>query len=216
VNIALIDYGAGNLHSAAKALLRAGDEAGLRAVLTITSDPEVVRRADRIVLPGDGAFADCMSNLQAVPGLTEALDERVRRQAVPFLGICVGMQLLASVGLEHGQTQGLGWIPGRVDRICPADAALKVPHMGWNTLHQQRHHALTAGLPLGPAGLHAYFLHGYHLVTDSEDDVIVSADYGMAVTAMVARETMVGTQFHPEKSQVLGLALLRNFLLWRP
>jgi glutamine amidotransferase len=216
VNIALIDYGAGNLHSAAKALLRAGTEADISPSVSITSDPALIRAADRIVLPGDGAYADCMANLKAAPGLLEALTERVQRQAVPFLGICVGMQLLASAGTERGHTPGLGWLPGVVELIRPADPALKVPHMGWNTLDQHRPHPLLAGLPLGEQGLHAYFLHSYHLTAAEAGDVVATARYGAPVTAIVARGCIAGTQFHPEKSQRLGLALLRNFLTWQP
>ncbi len=168
MKVALIDYGAGNLHSAGKALERALAEAGLPGSVAIVSDAVAVAAADRIVLPGDGAFADCMGQLRAAPGMIETLERRVRREGAPFLGICVGMQLLATQGTEHGITQGLGWIPGSVDRIAPADRALKVPHMGWNTLDDHRPHALTEGVRLGPDGLHAYFLHAYHLTADDQ------------------------------------------------
>jgi imidazole glycerol-phosphate synthase subunit HisH len=216
VRVALIDYGAGNLHSAAKAIERAASEAGLSVSLSIDADPLSIRAADRILLPGDGAFRDCMHNLQAADGLVEALDETVRRHGRPFLGICVGMQLLASRGLEHGQTTGLGWIAGDVVRIAPGRPGFKVPHMGWNTLFPHREHALTAGLKLGPEGLHAYFLHGYHLIPADMGDVVAEADYAGPITAIVARDNVAGAQFHPEKSQALGLALIRNFLLWSP
>ncbi len=216
MRIALIDYGAGNLHSAAKALERALAETGIAGAVAIASDARDLAAADRIVLPGDGAYRDCMTQLVASPGMIDTLERRVRRDGVPFLGICVGMQLLATRGTEHGVTQGLGWLPGSVDRIQPADPALKVPHMGWNTLDWHRPHALTAGLPLGPEGLHAYFLHAYHLTADDEDDVVARAMYGQPVTAIVARGNIAGMQFHPEKSQKLGLGLLANFLRWRP
>jgi imidazole glycerol-phosphate synthase subunit HisH len=216
MRIALIDYGAGNLHSAAKALERALAETGTPGTVTVTGRAADVASADRIVLPGDGAYRDCMTQLLAAPDMVETLERRVRRDGVPFLGICVGMQLLATRGTEHGTTEGLGWLPGSVDRISPTDPALKVPHMGWNTLEPGRPHALTQGMSLGPDGLHAYFLHAYHLTADNENDVIARADYGQPVTAIVARDTIVGMQFHPEKSQKLGLGLLANFLRWRP
>jgi glutamine amidotransferase len=216
LNIVLIDYGAGNLHSAAKAFERALSEGGLSGRVVVSSSAADVRRADRIVLPGDGAFADCMANLQAAPGMIEALEQRVRREATPFLGICVGMQLLASEGLEHGVTPGLDWLPGQVTRIEPRNRQLKVPHMGWNTLTATGEHPLLTGLPLGDAGLHAYFLHAYHLVAANPSDVLARAEYGGPVTAIVTRDTIAGTQFHPEKSQRLGIALLINFLKWRP
>jgi glutamine amidotransferase len=216
MRIALIDYGAGNLHSAAKALERALGDAGLAGTVDVTADAAAVARADRIVLPGDGAYRDCMTQLQAAPGMIETLERRVRREGAPFLGICVGMQLLATQGTEHGVTEGLGWLPGSVDRIEPGEASLKVPHMGWNTLDWSRPHPLTAGLRLGPDGMHAYFLHAYHLTAANEDDVIARASYGRPVTAIVARGNIAGMQFHPEKSQTLGLGLLANFLRWKP
>ncbi len=216
MSVAIIDYGSGNLHSAAKAFERAAREAGLDVPVAVTGDPDAVRAAERIVLPGVGAFADCRAGLDAVPGLVEALTEAVRGRGKPFLGICVGMQLMASRGLEHGVTPGLGWIPGDVRRIQPADAALKIPHMGWNVLHLQREHPLLDGIALGPAGLHAYFVHSYALDASGADHVVAVSDYGGPVTAVVARDNMAGAQFHPEKSQALGLALIRNFLAWRP
>jgi glutamine amidotransferase len=182
----------------------------------VTSDPDLVARADRVVLPGVGAFADCRRGLDAIAGMVEALDARVRREARPFLGICVGMQLMAERGREYEVTQGLGWIPGEVDRIAPADPELKIPHMGWNTLNAAKPHPLLDGIAVGPQGLHAYFVHSYHLKPDRRADLVAEADYGGPVTAIVGRDTMVGTQFHPEKSQRLGLRLIANFLKWNP
>jgi glutamine amidotransferase len=215
-HVAIIDYGSGNLHSAAKAFERAARDAGLDCRIVVTSDPNEVRSADRVVLPGVGAFADCRRGLEAVAGMQDALEETVRRKGRPFLGICVGMQLLATRGLEHGITEGLGWIPGEVRAIEPRDPALKIPHMGWNTLTALVDHSLLSGLPTGPNGLHAYFVHSYHLVVENRADVVAETDYGGPVTAMVARGNIAGTQFHPEKSQTLGLGLIANFLTWKP
>jgi imidazole glycerol-phosphate synthase subunit HisH len=214
--VAIIDYGSGNLHSAAKAFERAAIEAGLAASIEVTSDPRVVAAADRIVLPGVGAFADCARGLLAVRGMVEAMTAAVHDHGRPFLGICVGMQLMGERGLEYGETPGLGWIAGDVRAIQPTDPALKVPHMGWNTIQPVRPHPLLHGLETGPDGLHAYFVHSFHLATARLSDLAATADYGGAVTAMVARDSMVGTQFHPEKSQALGLGLIANFLRWRP
>lgn len=216
MNIALIDYGAGNLHSAGKALERALADCGLSGSVNITGSAKEVAAADRIVLPGDGAYRDCMRALEATPGMIETLKDKVLKKATPFLGICVGMQLLATRGEEHGETQGLGWLPGSVTMIRPKDRSFKVPHMGWNTLDRHRPHPLLAGAKLGPQGLHAYFLHAYHLSAEHPEDVIAEADYGAPVTAIVARGSIAGMQFHPEKSQKLGLQLLANFLRWRP
>jgi imidazole glycerol-phosphate synthase subunit HisH len=216
VSLAIIDYGSGNLHSAAKAFERAARDSGLDTPVLVTSDPQKLQSAERIVLPGVGAFKDCRNGLMAVPGLWEALEEQVTRRAKPFLGICVGMQLMASRGLEHDVTEGFGWIPGDVKPITPADPSFKIPHMGWNTLDVCKPHALLDGLPLGENGLHAYFVHSYHLDAQDPSDKVATSDYGMKVTAMVGRDNMAGTQFHPEKSQVLGLTLLANFLRWRP
>jgi len=216
VTVAIVDYGSGNLHSAAKAFERAARESGRAQPIMVTADPDAVARADRIVLPGVGAFADCRRGLHAVSGMVDALTESVRRRGRPFLGICVGMQLMAECGREYEVVDGLGWIPGEVDRIRPADVALKIPHMGWNTLNVLRPHPLFAGIPLGPQGLHAYFVHSYHLSVADPAVLVASADYGGPVTAVVARENFVGTQFHPEKSQRLGLALIANFLAWVP
>jgi glutamine amidotransferase len=182
----------------------------------VTSDPVAVLDAERVVLPGVGAFADCRRGLDAVPGMVEALTEKVKGRGAPFLGICVGMQLLASRGLEHVVTAGLGWIPGDVAAIRPADAGLKIPHMGWNVLETRRAHPLLAGIPTGGDGLHAYFVHSYALAAESPDDVVATTDYGGPIAAIVARDNVAGTQFHPEKSQTLGLSLIANFLRWRP
>lgn len=229
--VAIIDYGSGNLHSAAKAFERAARDGGHDCRVVVTSRAEEVATADRIVLPGVGAFGDCKAGLSALDGMIETLEDRVRRRGRPFLGICVGMQLLATRGLEHGVSDGLGWIPGDVRRITPADPALKVPHMGWNTLGWNtsgwttpgrdtalgpREHPLLAGIAIGADGLHAYFVHSYHLEAADPSMVVAVTDYGGPVTAMVARDTIAGVQFHPEKSQALGLALISNFLAWRP
>ena len=216
MTVAIVDYGSGNLNSAAKAFERSAFEAGLSGPITVTADPEVVARAERIVLPGVGAFADCRRGLHAVPGMVEALTEAVQARGKPFLGICVGMQLMASRGLEHETTAGLDWIRGDVAALEPDDPALKIPHMGWNTLTPRREHPLTDGVPLGPEGLHAYFVHSYALRPEDPDDLVAEADYGGSVTAVVARDNLAGTQFHPEKSQALGLRLISNFLRWRP
>ena len=216
MKVAIIDYKSGNLHSAHKAFERAAREADIAADIALTSDPDAVARADRIVLPGVGAFADCKRGLAATPGMIEALQESVREKARPFLGICVGMQLMATRGLEHEITEGFGWIEGDVSAIEPGDPALKIPHMGWNTIDLLSPHPLLAGIATGENGLHAYFVHSYHLVTRRTDDLLARADYGGPVNAMVARENMAGTQFHPEKSQKLGLALIANFLRWTP
>jgi imidazole glycerol-phosphate synthase subunit HisH len=213
---AIIDYGSGNLHSARKAFERAAREAGLAQNVVVTADPDVVRRAEHIVLPGVGAFADCKRGLDAVPGMREALQSAVIERGRPFLGICVGMQLMAERGLEHTVTQGLGWIAGDITLIKPSDPALKIPHMGWNSLTVRRPHPLFAGITTGPDSHHAYFVHSYHLKATDPSAIVADTDHGGSVTAMVARDNMAGTQFHPEKSQELGLALIANFLRWRP
>lgn len=213
--VAVVDYGSGNLRSAAKAFERAAREAGINARIVVTNDPKDVRAADRVVLPGVGAFGDCRDGLNAVEGMVDALERTVRHAARPFLGICVGMQLMATRGLEHGIHKGFGWIAGDVAPMRPLDPDLKIPHMGWNTLAVLRPHPLTDGIVTGEAGLHAYFVHSYVLTPADEDDVVARTDYGGPVTAIVARENMAGTQFHPEKSQTLGLALIGNFLKWR-
>ncbi len=184
--------------------------------IVVTRDPAAVASADRVVLPGVGAFADCRRGLDAVDGMVAALEEAVRRRGRPFFGICVGMQLLAERGREYEVTEGLGWIAGEVDRIAPADPSLKIPHMGWNTLNIARPHPLLDGLNLGAQGRHAYFVHSYALRPARRDDLVADTDYGGPVTAIVACDNIVGTQFHPEKSQKLGLALIANFLKWTP
>ncbi|CAA6604827.1 Imidazole glycerol phosphate synthase subunit HisH [Rhodospirillaceae bacterium LM-1] len=212
--VAIIDYGSGNLRSAAKAFERAALEEGTAQKILVTADPEAARQADRLVLPGVGAFADCKQGLDAVPGMVEALEERVLKAGVPFLGICVGMQLLASQGHEHGDHQGLGWIEGEVDHISPADATLKIPHMGWNELaFKPGAHPLLKGLS---AGAHAYFVHSYAFRAKNPTHVLATVDYGGPVNALIGRDNIAGTQFHPEKSQKAGLCLIANFLKWMP
>lgn len=216
MSVAIVDYGSGNLHSAAKAFERAARESGHPEPILVTRDPDAVRKAERVVLPGVGAFADCRHGLDALPGMVEALDDIVRKKGRPFLGICVGMQLMAERGREYVATKGLGWIKGEVDKITPSDPALKIPHMGWNTLAARTQHKLLEGIPLGPSGLHAYFVHSYQLNPVDSADLLAQSEYGGPITAMVARDSMAGTQFHPEKSQKLGLALIANFLKWKP
>lgn len=216
MSVAIIDYGSGNLHSAAKAFERAARESGLDTRIKVTSNPDDVRDSDRLVLPGVGAFADCRRGLLAIDGMVDALSEAVFKRGAPFLGICVGMQLLADRGLEHGVTPGLGWIAGEVGLIELGDPALKIPHMGWNTLAPSRPHALLRDIATGADGLHAYFVHSYHFRVANPENRLATTDYGEALTAMVARDTIVGVQFHPEKSQTMGLKLIGNFLRWRP
>ena len=216
MSVAIVDYGSGNLHSAAKAFERAAREASLDEAIVVTQEPDVVAKADRVVLPGVGAFADCRRGLDAVPGMIDALEQAVRKRGRPFFGICVGMQLLAERGREYEVTDGLGWIAGEVDRLTPNDPGLKIPHMGWYTLSPTRRHPLIDSLELGPAGRHAYFVHSYQLNPTERSDLIAEADYGGAVTAIVGRDNIVGTQFHPEKSQATGLRVIGNFLGWRP
>ena len=216
MSVAIIDYGSGNLHSARKAFERAAREAGLSCEVKVTARPEDALAADRLVLPGVGAFADCRRGLDAVPGMVEAMSEAALKRGRPFLGICVGAQLMATRGLEHETVAGLNWIKGDVAAIKPNEPALKIPHMGWNTLDVRRSHPLLEGATTGPGGLHAYFVHSYQLYPDDAGDVVATADYGGAVTAIVARGNVAGTQFHPEKSQTLGLKLIANFLRWRP
>jgi glutamine amidotransferase len=211
--VALIDYGSGNLASAAKALARAGAESGSAHEIAVTADTDIVRGAERIVLPGVGAFADCMKGLSAIPGMVETLRGQVLQKGVPFLGICVGMQLLASIGREFGDHAGLGWIAGEVVKMTPADPALKIPHIGWNELTLRRAHPLLAGIE---SGAHAYFVHSYQFVPALPEDLLATTDYGGPVTAVIGDGNIAGTQFHPEKSQATGLRLLGNFLKWRP
>ncbi|PBC08483.1 imidazole glycerol phosphate synthase subunit HisH [Mesorhizobium sp. WSM3859] len=216
MRVAIIDYGSGNLRSATKAFERAAREGGIAATIELTADAERVRSANRIVLPGVGAYADCAAGLHAVPGMWEAVEEAAIAKGRPFLGICVGMQLMSQRGLEKTITKGLGWIAGDVKEIQPSDPTLKIPQIGWNTIELTREHPLFSGIETGPKGLHAYFVHSYHLEAKDPDEVLATADYGGPVTAAVARDNLAGTQFHPEKSQALGLALITNFLKWRP
>ena len=216
MRVAIIDYGSGNLRSATKAFERAAREAGIAADIELTADADRVRGADRIVLPGVGAYADCAAGLHAVKGMWEAVEEVAIGRARPFLGICVGMQLMSERGLEKAVTRGFGWIGGDVKEIAPSDPSLKIPQIGWNTITLLHDHPLFSGIPTGPQGLHAYFVHSYHLEVRNPDEVLAVADYGGPVTAAVARDNLVGTQFHPEKSQALGLALIANFLRWKP
>jgi len=208
----LIDYGAGNLHSAEKAFQRMARETGAGAVI-ISPRAEDVARADRIVLPGDGAFPACMEGLKAETDLYEALIEAVEQKARPFLGICVGMQLMARAGFEYRETPGLGWIDGAVRRIAPADPSLKIPHMGWNDLVIDRPHPVLEGISTGD---HAYFVHSYQMEMADRSQLLAHCDYAGPVTAIVGRDTLVGTQFHPEKSQAAGLRLIANWLTWKP
>ena len=214
MTIAIVDYGSGNLRSAAKAFEWAVAETSPSARVLITSDPDEIRRADRVVLPGVGAFGDCRRGLLAVPGLMDALRETVLGQGRPFMGICVGMQLMATLGREHGEHAGLDWIPGEVVSIAPADPTLKVPHMGWNGLRLAAvNHPLFAGID---EDAHVYFVHSYHMVCADAAHRLASVEYGGDVTAVVGRDAMVGVQFHPEKSQATGLRLIANFLRWKP
>jgi len=213
--VAIIDYGSGNLRSAAKAFERSADEAGLAREIVVTESADIVAGADRVVLPGVGAFRDCRDGLAARDGMLEALHMAVRERGRPFMGICVGMQLMATRGLEHGETPGFGWIPGDVVPIAPSDPALKIPHMGWNELEiTARDHPLLSAF--GAENPHAYFVHSYHLAAENAGDVLARVEYGGAITAAVGRDNMIGTQFHPEKSQATGLALIHAFLRWSP
>ena len=217
MTIAVIDYGSGNLRSAAKACERAAADIGIGDSVVVTSRPEEILAADRVVLPGQGAFADCRRGVAAVPGLEEALREAVIARGRPFLGICVGMQLMAQRGREFETVEGLGWVAGEVVAIEPAsspgDPPLKIPHMGWNELSPRAAHPVLAGLP---AGTHAYFVHGFELRPDDPGDLLAETDYGGPIAAVVGHDNLIGTQFHPEKSQMAGLRLIANFLRWRP
>ena len=219
--VAIIAYGSGNLHSAAKAFERAARDTSRETRIIVTSDAREIATADRVVLPGVGAFADCKRGLDAVPGLRDALSDRIVSQGHPFLGICVGMQLLATRGLEFETTDGLDWIPGNVTAIAPSDPTLKIPHMGWNTIDacnagSHHSHPLLAGITTGKTGQHAYFVHSYHLSPADPAAIVATTSYGGPITALVAKGNIAGTQFHPEKSQTLGLQLIANFLSWRP
>ncbi|MCQ2002260.1 imidazole glycerol phosphate synthase subunit HisH [Rhizobium sp. NRK18] len=216
MRVAIIDYGSGNLRSATKAFERAAREAGISAEIELTDKADRVASADRIVLPGVGAYADCRAGLDAVPGMHDAITDVVDNKGRPFLGICVGMQLMSSRGLEKTITEGFGWIKGDVVEMTPSDPALKIPQIGWNTLNLNRPHPLFDGIPTGPDGLHAYFVHSYHLAAENPEEVIATTDYGGPMTAFVGRDNVAGSQFHPEKSQKLGLSLITNFLRWAP
>jgi glutamine amidotransferase len=212
--VAIVDYGSGNLRSAAKAFERVVAEQSLQLAVSVTSDPEMVAKAERVVLPGVGAFGDCRAGLDAVGGMVEALNTRVHKDGRPFMGICVGMQLLATTGREHGDHAGLGWVPGEVVPITPADPALKVPHMGWNELEfAVGAHPLLAGLP---ANAHAYFVHSYRFACAEPAHLLATVQYGQPIAAVIGKDTIVGTQFHPEKSQATGLKVIENFLRWKP
>jgi len=213
MSVAIVDYGSGNLHSAHKAFERAAREAGLQRAVKVTGRPEDVARAEHIVLPGVGAFADCRRGLDAVAGMVEALEETVRRRGRPFLGICVGMQLMAEYGREFETVAGLGWIPGEVVAIAPADPALKIPHMGLNEIEPVKPHPVLAGMA---AGAHAYFVHSYCFACADRADLIAEVEYGGALAAVIGRDNLLGFQFHPEKSQATGLRLIADFLRWRP
>ncbi|WP_420407709.1 imidazole glycerol phosphate synthase subunit HisH [Hoeflea sp.] len=216
MRVVVVDYGSGNLRSAVKAFERAAREAGVSAEIILSAQADHVAIADRIVLPGVGAYADCRAGLDALDGMTDALRHAVEDKARPFLGICVGMQLMSSRGLEKTATEGFGWIRGDVVEITPSNPALKIPQIGWNTLDINQDHPLFDGIETGPDGLHAYFVHSYHLAAKEPGDVLATCGYGGPVTAAVAHENKAGTQFHPEKSQTLGLALIANFLKWKP
>ena len=212
-SVALIDYGSGNLRSAAKALTRAAETSGTHHEVVITADPDRVAEAERIVLPGVGAFADCMRGLSAIRGMLAALEHSVLRRGVPFLGICVGMQLLADWGREHEDCRGLGWIPGEVVRITPLEPGLKIPHMGWNSLSILAPHKLFEGMA---DGTDVYFVHSYYLRPGEASHILATTEYGGSIPAVVGRDNIAGTQFHPEKSQAEGLVFLERFLNWRP
>lgn len=211
--VTIIDYGSGNLKSAAKAFERSAREAGIDANICVTSDAGKVRRADKIVLPGVGAFKECKNGLDAVPGMVDALEQRVMKEAVPFLGICVGMQLMVTRSTEYGVTGGLNWLAGDVTALTPDDPALKIPHMGWNDLVICADHPVLSGIKSGD---HAYFVHSFHVKLKDAGNRLAYVDYGSEVTAIIGKDNMIGTQFHPEKSQETGLRLLTNFLEWNP
>jgi imidazole glycerol-phosphate synthase subunit HisH len=211
-SVALIDYGSGNLRSAEKALARVAAEAGTEHEIVVTADPAQVDSAERIVLPGVGAFADCMRGVSSIPGMMDVLNDKVLNRGTPFLGICVGMQLLAEIGREHGDHKGFGWISGDVVRISPRDANLKIPHMGWNALSVNATHPMLSGMDSADV----YFVHSYCIRPSNRAHVLATTDYGGEIASIVGRDNIIGTQFHPEKSQATGLAFLQRFLTWRP
>lgn len=216
MQVVIVDYGSGNLRSALKAFERAARETGVSASITLSADADHVAAADRVVLPGVGAYAACRAGLDAIDGMNAALRHAVEDKARPFLGICVGMQLMSTRGLEKTITHGFDWISGDVIEISPSNPALKIPQIGWNTLDLTGQHPLFEDIPTGPDGLHAYFVHSYHLAANRPSDILATTEYGGSVTAAVVHENKAGTQFHPEKSQTLGLALIANFLKWNP
>ena len=216
MKVAIIDYGSGNLRSATKAFERAARENAIDAEIILTDNADIVAGADRIVLPGVGAYADCRAGLAAVDGMVDAIRHVAEEKARPFLGICVGMQMMSERGLEKTTSEGFGWIAGDVTQITPADPQLKIPQIGWNTLELKSEHPLFDGIITGADGLHAYFVHSYHLASRKPEQVIATTDYGGPVTAFVADGNKAGSQFHPEKSQSLGLKLIANFLTWTP
>ena len=212
--VSIIDYGSGNLRSAAKAFERAISEAELQMVVNITADPDLIAGSDRIVLPGVGAFGDCKKGLESIPGMLEAIEKAVLRLGRPFFGICVGMQLMGKFGLEHGVTRGFGWVDAKVEALAPSDKKLKIPHMGWNELNftMPRHPILADIAPHE----HAYFVHSYHIICRQTSDIVAYVNHGGEITAAIGRDNMFGTQFHPEKSQKIGLQIIKNFLSWCP
>ncbi|MEM0907497.1 MAG: imidazole glycerol phosphate synthase subunit HisH [Pseudomonadota bacterium] len=216
MSVVIIDYGSGNLRSAEKAFSRAAQEAGCVVPIVVSDDPDQVACAERIVLPGVGAFADCKEGLSARDGMIDAIDHAVNFRGVPMLGVCVGMQLFATRGLEHQVTLGLDWIKGDVRRLQPTDPKLKIPHMGWNLLESVHPHPVLEGIPTGADGWHAYFVHSYVIEPEGDAPIIARSDHGEPFAAIVGRDNIVGTQFHPEKSQKLGLKLIENFLSWAP
>ena len=213
MSVAIIDYGSGNLRSAAKAFKRAAGEANLKILIVVTADPEKIRSAERVVLPGVSAFADCKRGLEALPGMIEAIEDAAQKTAKPFLGICVGMQLMATIGREHGDHDGFDWIPGEVAPIKPNDTSLKIPHMGWNDLTVTKQHAMFKNIA---SGSHAYFVHSYGFVCKEAENILATVEYGGAITAAIGQDNLIATQFHPEKSQAMGLQFITNFLKWRP
>ncbi len=216
MKVAIIDYNSGNLRSVSKSFERSAHDLAIDCQVEVTNDPESVENADRIVLPGVGAFADCRRGLIAIDGMMDAVNSAVIAQSKPFMGICVGMQLMATLGREHGDTEGFGWIAGEVIAIEPQDKSLKIPHMGWNTIDLNHKHAIFKGIKTGKSGFHAYFVHSYQFVPEKDIETVATFDYSGKFVAVVGRDNMIGFQFHPEKSQLFGLKLISNFLEWKP